>query len=161
MANEPPSSTDGAPVTAEILGRTRVFERIDRARLDRLAAIARLECVPAGETIVREGREADDLRVVIDGRVTISIDLPGKLAEPVSTVSAGEILGWSALLPQKTWQATATAQKNTTMVVFSGSELVQLCEADHELGYHVMLGVFETVAHRLHDSWLQRLDMFS
>ena len=143
------------------LRKLDVFAQLETRPLERIATIAKLVCVPKGEIAIAERQPADEFVGVVEGRMSISMSAPGKQALAVSSISAGEVLGWSALLPQKSWPATVQAVKNTTLVILPGSQLLTLCQEDHELGYEVMLHTLEAVAHRLQDTWLQLLDLYS
>ena len=138
-----------------------MFASLDDEQLGKIANHARVECAIANVLIVAAGEPADNLRCVVDGRVQISITAPGHDAHPTATVSAGEVLGWSSLLPQSRWLANATALKNTTIIVVESDALHELCDSDPEIGYQVMRGAFETVSMRLHDTWLQLIDSYS
>lgn len=152
--------SETAPTVAS-LRSIRIFSDLDDGRLERIAKVSWLECQAVGSVVLREQEPADLIRGVVDGRIAIELSVPGQRGVAVSTASQGDIIGWSALLPQSRWVATARTLKNTTMVAVPGAELLALCEEDHELGYHVMHHTFEAVAQRLHDTWLQRLDSFS
>jgi CRP-like cAMP-binding protein len=154
------ASSDDATVTVELLQAMKLFAELEEPRLEKLAAIARLEHVAVGEAVVREHEPCDAVRVVVDGRVSLTLSVPGREGLVVTSVSSGQVLGWSALTSQREWMATARALKDTSLVVFPGAELLALCDADHELGYFIMRGTFTSVAQRLHDAWLQLLDMF-
>lgn len=144
----------------QTLRQLRLFCDLDDARLERVAAIASIERYAAGEVVVKEQEPAHAVRGVAEGRVSIALAVPGRGELPVCTVSVGEILGWSALLPQARWVATARALKDTTLVVLPGPALLDLYEQDCGLGYHAMHRTFETVAQRLHDTWLQLMDSY-
>ena len=89
--------------------------------------------------------------------------VPGRAPEKsiVSTISRGELLGWSALLPGRMWQATARTLKPTRLLAIDGTKLRELCDRDHEIGYAVMKHVLTVVGQRLTESRLQLLDMFT
>ncbi|PRP96547.1 transcriptional activator FtrB [Enhygromyxa salina] len=144
----------------QALRKIRLLCDLDDGQLERIAAIASIERVKTGDIVVEEQGPANSIRAVAEGRVSIAVSVPGRGELPVCTVSVGEILGWSALLPQARWLATARAVKDTTLIVLRGAALLDLYEQDRELGYRVMHRTFETVAERLHDTWLQLMDSY-
>jgi CRP-like cAMP-binding protein len=159
--NERTPDQDAAPVTADVLRELSAFDGMSDAHLERIAALARREHVTSGTEILKEGDLADDLRVVLTGRLSLTLRVPGGGNLSVVTLTRGEILGWSALFDGRTWQASARALKDSSLVVLPGTELRALCERDHDAGYHVMRMMFSCVAARLQDTRLQLLDMFA
>ncbi len=141
------------------LAQLSVFSQLDNDRLNQIAQITHSQSVPAGEKIFAEGQHADHFSAVLHGRVALSLTGSGTKSFPLCTVSAGEVLGWTALLPQKRWHVAAYAVKDSTLVVIPGAKLLALCADDHELGYQVMHSVFQCVAQRLQDTWLQLSDL--
>jgi len=136
------------------------FAALDAPELVSLAGIGRVEEVAAGDVILREGDDADAFRVLSQGRVSLKIDVPGRDDLVVATISRGKLLGWSSLLPQSRWVATATAVKPTLVLVFPAVALLALCDDEPRLGYRIARQALQTVSHRLHDTRLQMLDMF-
>jgi CRP-like cAMP-binding protein len=145
------------------LARLPIGEVLGREHLGRMAGIGRVESFPAGACVFRQGEPALDLRVLVSGRIALTLDVPGKAPMMVTALSRGDLLGWSALqgwaAPSK-WTATAMASKPTVCLRFSGSGLRELCELDHELGFYVMRHAFEVVSRRLTDCRVQVLDVY-
>ena len=137
-----------------------IFEDLTDAQLDKLATITAVQDIPEGGYIVRQGEPANEVRVIVEGKANLCLELAGGREQCLLTMTAGEIIGWSALLKQPAWLASAHAIKDTTVLVFDATELRTLCEVDHELGYHLMRNLFAAVGSRLQDTRLQLLDMY-
>lgn len=135
------------------------FADLDASQRAAVAALARVEQVPAGTTLFREAEPADDLRFVIQGRVSLGMRFGGRGEVVVFSLGPGELVGWSALLG-RTWTATARAVERTTLVRLPGAALAALCEREHDIGYALMKRLFAAMSLRLHDTRLQLLDMF-
>jgi CRP/FNR family transcriptional regulator, cyclic AMP receptor protein len=142
-------------VTAADLRNLELWERLGADHLERLAGIARRQEVDAGVELFREGTPADQVYFVIWGRVTLAIAVPGRGSLDVGTVAPGELLGWSGLLGEHAWATTARAVKPSSLLVFPGASLTEMCELDHEVGYYVMRSAFASVSRRLHETRLQ------
>lgn len=160
-------------VSTDELRELGLWSRLGSDHLERVARIAHRQDVAAAVTLFREGEPADTVYLVIQGRVSLSLRMPGREDAIVGTLSSDEILGWSALLPpesvgdrspeqrvQRTWTATASTLAPTSLLVIPGKELVAACEMDHEIGYYVMRNALSAVAGRLRDTRIQLLDMF-
>ena len=147
-------------ITVDDLRGMALFSDLDEGKLKKISAIARLEEAPAGTLLLREGDPADTVRVLVQGRVSLTITVPGRKEATLATLSRGQLLGWSALIPGSRWAASARALKACTMVAISGADLLNVCKGDFELGYHCMKNAMAAVAERLAETRLLVLDMF-
>ncbi len=154
----PDGNFDAADV-AGLIARLSAFADLDDAERGALAALARVEQLPAGATAFRESDPADDLRVILAGHLTLSMRVGGHREVSVLSLGPGDILGWTAVLGGS-WTATARAVAPSTLLRLRGAELAALCERDHHIGYALTKRLFTAVALRLHDTRLQLLDMF-
>lgn len=143
----------------ELCARLPAFVDLDDAERAAVAALARVEQVPAGTTLFRESDPADDLRFIVEGRISLGMRFGGRGEVIVLSLGPGELLGWSALLGG-TWTATARAVERSTLLRLPGAELSALCAREHAIGYGLMKRLFAAMARRLHDTRLQLLDMF-
>ncbi len=157
--NETPLAGGNARVLEE-LRRIPLTQDLGKSRLQRMAEVARIEDYDAGKVLFRQGEPADHPRVVLSGLVSLVVNVPHKGEIVVATVSEGELLGWSALLPNHRWSSSARTARATRCLVFDGPALRELMELDHELGYQILRVAFEIAASRLGDQFLQALDMF-
>ncbi|MEZ4380068.1 MAG: cyclic nucleotide-binding domain-containing protein [Nannocystaceae bacterium] len=140
-----------------------IGEALGEAALAELAAIGRLVDHPAQAVLCAHGDAAEALQVLLSGRVSLTLEVPGRAAMTVAALSRGDVLGWSALsgwAATSTWTMTARVTKACRCLVLPGAALRELCERDHELGFHLMRYAFEVVAQRLEDARVQMLDMY-
>ena len=148
-------------VSVELLRELPVFAGLSDAQLEAIVPLARVTDVPVQGQLLRQGEPARDLRIVVTGKFSLCLDLGGGKELCLLTMTRGEAIGWSALLDQATWTASATAIKPSSVLAINGAELRALCQSDHELGYFIMSNLFAAVAARLQDTRLQLLDMYS
>lgn len=148
-------------VSANLLRPLPLFEGVSEEGLERIAALARREGAKAQQVILEEGTPATDVHVLLDGRVALSLHVPGAEDLQLTTLTRGELLGWSALLDERNWVASAVALKDTEFVILPGVSLRRLCAQDHEVGYVIMRNAFTSLATRLQDTRIQCLDMFA
>lgn len=155
-----PGTVSAPPtVTAEQIGRLRLFSALSDAEKHALATMATIVDLPAGAVLFHEKEDPDALYIVIEGRITLCTPLPARSEACFLTLTEGELLGWSALL-RRPRVASARAAETTRLLRFPASDLLTLCEQDHHVGYVVMTKAFEEVADRLQQTRLQLLDMF-
>jgi CRP/FNR family cyclic AMP-dependent transcriptional regulator len=128
-----------------------------RVLLDRIASPKHFA---AGAVIFQEGLEHDHIYVVLEGSVRLEMFVEGRGRLPLMTAGPGNVIGWSPLFVGHPMTATAIALEPVHTVSFDGQELRTLCEANHELGYHVMRQLALTLSERLLATRLQLLDLF-
>jgi CRP/FNR family transcriptional regulator, cyclic AMP receptor protein len=83
----------------------------------------------AGQVIFREGEDADQFYLIRDGRVALEVFTPRGPA-PILTISAGEALGWSWLIPPYKWRFDARATETTRALALDGKCLREKCDED-------------------------------
>lgn len=127
----------------------------------RLADLAELTSYPAGGVVIREGAPVDSLGVVVDGRLAIRLNVPGRDVVTILTVEPGDFIGWSALVPPHRSTSTIIALEATTVVTFDGAALRAALDADPELAAAVLRRVLDAVARRLAATRTQLLDLFA
>ncbi len=149
------------PVTVETFRELPTFEGLTDTQLEAIVGLAHLEEIDVGAPVLSQGGPANDMRVVISGKCRLIVGLAGNRTQHLMTLTRGEVIGWSALLDQATWLASATALKPMTVLVLDGRKLRALCDSDHDIGYRLMRNLFADVAGRLQDTRLQLLDMYS
>lgn len=129
--------------------------------LERLAAAAEIKNYAAAAVIFREGSQNGDFFLVRSGRVVLRMNVPGRGPVSILTVGPSDMLAWSALIGDGQMTATAVAMDEVQAVVASGAKLRDICEQDHEFGYHLMRRMAKALSQRLLATRLQLLDTFS
>lgn len=108
--------------------------------------------LPAGSALFRLGAEADRLFVIERGRVNLT--LPMRVAGRDEDVLveervAGQMVGWSALVPPHRFTLNATAPLETALVALPRAELLRHLAAHPAVGYTVVSNVAAIIGHRL------------
>jgi CRP-like cAMP-binding protein len=93
-----------------------IFEPLEGAERDELAAGMRHEIYGKGECIIRAGAPGDSLYVISRGKVSVRIGLNG-LEKEVATLDAGMFFGEMSLMTGEPRQATVIAQEDTECYV--------------------------------------------
>jgi len=113
-----------------------------------------------GDFIFREGEEANAFYFIREGRVLVETHVPQKGPIIIRSRGAGEILGWSWLVPPYRWHFDARAVEVTRAIALDGKCLREKCEQDHDLGYEVMKRFALIIAERLEATRLQLMDVY-
>jgi CRP-like cAMP-binding protein len=127
----------------------------------RLAAVSALKQYPRGTLLFREGARNPDLFLLRTGRVTLEMNVPGRGKLAILTLGPGEMVAWSSLLSEGEMTATAVTLDDVQAIVASGVKLQEICEQDHEFGYHLMRRMATALSRRLLATRLQLLDLFA
>ena len=90
-----------------------------------------------GRFIFREGGHADRFYLIQDGRVSVETQNDGRPIV-VQTMGAGDVLGWSWIIPPHEWRFDARALELTHAVALDGNRLRAKCEDDTEFGYRLL-----------------------
>jgi len=114
----------------------------------------------AGEMLAREGEVAGAFYLIRSGHVALGTHLGERGAVPIQTVGAGEVVGWSWLLPPYRWQFDARAEDAVEGLAFNAAWLRGECERDRDLGYHLVKQLLAVAAARVASARLRGLDIY-
>ena len=138
------------------------FRDMEPAMFDKLAQIADLVELEKGEQLFNEGGKEDLIYIVLNGRIALEIFVPVRGRVRIETAEPLDLVGWSSVTPvvrQRT--AGAKAVLDSKLLSVDAEKLRALCDADHDLGYHVMRRIANIIASRLMVTRLQLLDIFA
>jgi CRP-like cAMP-binding protein len=128
--------------------------------IERLSALAKEVHFDRDHVVFHEGDECDDFYLIVKGRVALEIEAPGHTLR-VQTLTAGDELGWSAILMSHGKHFQARALEPTDALAFDGGALLATCREDPGFGFALMYRTLGVVAERLQATRLQLLDMYS
>lgn len=148
-------------ISPQVLHRYPFFAGLTREQIVSLAKIARLVQFEAGSIILEEGSTATYLYIVQNGKVGVFLHLgPDRdIRVDLTTIVAGEMVGWSALLSaQRT--ATAQALTDTNLIAINAEALHALFEKDRDLAFKITWQTAEVLADRLNRMHYQLASVF-
>ena len=126
----------------------------------RLVELGRLETVPAGWALTREGELTQECGIVLEGRVALRMRVPERGLVTILTIEPGDMVGWSALVAPYRGTSTAVTLSPTTMALFDGELLRDELARNKELAASFYPLVLSAVGRRLEATRLQLLDLF-
>ena len=126
-----------------------------------LAGVCHEETLPAHTLVFKEGEAHPNVYLVHHGGVVLDMHVPGRGQVPILSLGPGDLLGCSPLGGAHGMTARATTASETSLMVIPVARLLELCERDHEIGFHVMQGAAAAVMRRLVATRLQLLDLFA
>jgi CRP-like cAMP-binding protein len=141
----------------EVLRRSGVFQGLSEEELARIEALCEKRDFAEGTLIVEEDGRADQIFVILTGRVDIEIRSPegGKRAQKIATLRAGELFGEVSLVDGFLRSANARAADPCAVISIDDAKLRALMEAQPSLGYKVMKNLARVLAMRIRDTNLK------
>ena len=143
-----------------VLAEHPFLNGMNEAQLELLAGCASNVVFKAGEFIFREGEAAEKFYFIRHGKILIETHIPQKGTIIIRSREAGEILGWSWMVPPYRWHFDARAVELTRAIALDGKCLRGKCENDHDLGYEIMRRFALIIAERLEATRLQLMDIY-
>jgi len=144
-----------------ILSQHPFLRGLDPATLSLIVGCASNVRFNADEILFEEGDSAAQVFIVRSGKVAIEMNVPGRGAVTIHTVSEGDILGWSWLVPPYEWHFRARATELTRAIALDATCLRTKCEQDARLGYELMKRFAGILEDRIESMRLQLLDIYS
>ncbi len=143
-----------------VLRKHPFVEEFQPEHIDRLRAMAREVVFSPDQVIFREGDDCHDFYLIVAGRVALEMEQPDHVLR-VHTLSAGDELGWSAILMGRGKHFQARALEPVEALAMDGPQLLAACREDKAFGFALMYRMLGVVSERLQATRLQLHDMFS
>lgn len=122
----------------EYLTEHPFFKGLATETIEFLAGCATVRQVDADEILFLYGRTADRFYLLRSGNVSIEV---GAIEGPplqLQVLEAGEVLGWSWLIPPYKWHFQARTTEPTEIIEFDGGAIFERCEKDPKFGYELL-----------------------
>lgn len=131
-----------------LLHSVSIFEFLDEEDLRELAANLQEHHYRAGELVISQGDEGDEMFIVASGQLNIFI--PGEESRRVSLkdIGRGECFGELALFDKKPRSASVLATTDAELLALSGETLLAFLEHKPRAA----LSILRTIAERLRDT---------
>ena len=142
------------------LGDHAFFGGMDPRHLDTLARMARWSHHPAHSWLAHAGDPPNWFHAVVDGRVGIEIDAPGRAPLIVATLHQGDVVGWSWFVGREPWQFDVVALDDVVTVAMDVDPLLDACASSEGLRHELTTRLLRVVASRLHGTRLQLVDVY-
>jgi CRP/FNR family transcriptional regulator, cyclic AMP receptor protein len=144
----------------EILSRTELFMGLSDQNLTQVENLP--SCVAksyrAGEYVFEKGEVADDLMVIIHGRVNIvsettppeqETDKAQSRRKRIERITKGGTLGISALIPPSKRGLSAIADTDAEVLSINAKELMELFERKPKIGYEVLRSLIRVLGSKI------------
>lgn len=139
----------------ETLQAIRFLHDIDSAHLEEIAKISRICEFGKDDVVFREGDRAKNVYLVMSGKLSLELSPSTDYRKQLVCVGPGEMLGWSSLVENTRFAATAIVMEPARLVSVDGDRLRAICDADPQFGYEFMRRTMKGLAMRLTETWRQ------
>jgi CRP/FNR family transcriptional regulator, cyclic AMP receptor protein len=147
-------------LSAEALTDLPLLGTLSDAQRARIADTAREVTFATGRRLFDEGQDASGCWLIRSGRVALETVAPGRGSLVIQTLHAGDVLGWSWLVPPHRWHFSAVTTEPVVAVELDTARLRALAEDDPALGYPLALGLFEALLNRLQSTRARLLNLY-
>ena len=142
-------NTDANPSQAAFLASVPLFNGIPEAELAELAQVLRRRELAPGEVLWHEGDEAAGMVLIVDGRMSMSLALPGERTVELRILGQGEILGEVPLVDGGRHSATVQAVEPATVLVLKPNDFAGLVLRQHRTAFAIKRRIAEVACGRL------------
>ncbi|MGW5382500.1 Crp/Fnr family transcriptional regulator [Nocardia sp. NPDC003963] len=146
--------------TADDLASFASLAGLDTETLRVLAGAGREVSFPAGHRVIQEGQQAGRCWLIRSGRIRLDARIGGHTDIVLQTLDAGDLLGWSWLVPPYRWHFGALTTEPVRAVEFDAATLIALSESNPQFGRALLLVLFETVLGRLQATRARLVDLY-
>jgi len=123
----------------DILKRTMPFQVVSDSMLRKIVALGRRVSYDKGTTIYDTGDKADDIYIIVSGKIEHALEPGVNARRPVQTLGPGDVFGWAALLEKHPHRlAQAICIEPAELIRINGDELLRILETDPDSGDVVM-----------------------
>ncbi len=147
------------PESKIILDQTMFFATLSQIQRDRIAALGELIELPGDEWLFQRNDPAGHFYILLDGKMALTMASGSGVTDHLYTLHKSDVLGWSALVSPYIYTIGAKAIEPTRLIGFNGQELLELANADHEIGFVIYRNLSEVIGERtinaLSERWNQ------
>ncbi len=136
------------------------FKGLEQQYLKLIVACASNVRFEKGEFVFREGGEANSFYILRHGQVALEANAGQRGLVTIETLSEGDVMGWSWLVPPYRWHYDAQALSLVRAIALDGKCLRKKCADDHSFGYELFSRFFPVLIDRLQHMHMQLMDVY-
>jgi CRP-like cAMP-binding protein len=141
----------------ELLKGVEFFDGLSDAELTRVAGICREVRYRKGDTITTQGEEGEEMYIVRDGLVEVTIGESRESApRTVVNLGTGQVVGEMALVDRGPRSATVRCVTDASVNAIGREAFEQLCQSDTRIGMIVYRNLAADLSFKLRHRHLTR-----
>jgi CRP-like cAMP-binding protein len=118
------------PDSVGFLAAAALFEGLQRSDLADVARVMRRRSMSVGDVLWQQGTEAKGMALIVEGRVSVTLRLPGDRAFELADAGPGETLGELPLIDGGPHSATARVTEAGSLLFLSRADFATLVSRD-------------------------------
>ena len=141
-------------VTAYELSHVSPFAGLSEGELEIIVPLCEEVICRRGEALFREGQMAERVYILLEGKVTIQVQLTSRPENVTVAISdrADNLVGWSGLVAPYCYTASAICQADSRLVAVDGQSLLRVLGQDAQMGFVVIQRIAEVISSRLRNT---------
>ena len=147
-------------VFLETLKNIEFLQDFSDDHLQHIASLAEIKEFPAGSVVFREGQPTSSVYLVVQGNITLEINVPARGAMQSQTVGSGELLSWTPVLGPGFMTVTVRVQTPSTLLVLNAAQIRAFWAYDLSFGFAFMQRIAQVLTSRLFATRLLLLDVY-
>ena len=136
-------------VKLEDLKRINLLKNVPDHLLELIAARAQLSIFGADTELISVNEDVNVFYMLIMGQVAIKKEISPNLEVIMDYLQTGASFGTSAFMEDSKASYTAVCQEPCEAITIAGDHLASLFEDNHELAFHMMLGIAAQYKHKM------------
>lgn len=134
------------------LARAELFQGVEKVTLEEIAAASEIQEYEEGDVLYRLGDDAEDVYVLISGRVRFTLGVGNRGQTSGSIMSGRMVFGWAALVDDQPRRvATAECLEDSVILAINGNRLKAALERHTPSGFLVMRRLATMIARNFMD----------
>jgi diguanylate cyclase (GGDEF)-like protein len=136
----------------QFLGTIEIFSNLSTDELLVLSEQIKERSIDPGEVLFYEGNTGDELYIVREGEIAVTVKLPTGEDFEISTVTQGNFFGEMSIFEHAPRSATCYAKKKCRLLSLKGNVFYTLINAYPELAIKIMYRMLNITTERLSSS---------
>jgi len=142
--------------TVELLKGVDMFEGLTEQELRRVGAICREAKYAKGQIVTSQGEEGDEMFIVRDGLVEVTVGEAGEGPRTVVNLGTGQVVGEMALVDRGPRSATVRCVTDAMLNVIERDAFENLCQSSAQIGMVVYRNLAADLSFKLRHRHLSR-----
>jgi CRP-like cAMP-binding protein len=142
--------------TVELLKGVDIFEGLTEQELRRIAGLCREAKYAKGQVVTSQGEEGDEMFIVRDGLVEVTVGEAGEGPRTVVNLGTGQVVGEMALVDRGPRSATVRCVTEATLNVLQRDAFERLCQSNAQIGMVVYRNLAADLSFKLRHRHLSR-----
>ena len=133
-----------------LLKLVELFRGLSDTQRERIMGIGQEQIYQAGDVVVAQGSEGDEMYIIGSGQVEVQIEASGGVTHSAIYLGEGQIFGEMALIDRGKRSASVVVIENdTTIFRLPADQFTGLCMADTAIGYIMMRNLAQDLSFKL------------